>query len=129
MDIGRSLLNITEPRARLDAGTWGTMGVGLGCVFIVVCLLRPFRGQQTPHARPVYQLARPTLTPTRSHLHPPHTRTPNIKQTSYAIAAATVHPDRHVFAIEGDSAFGFSGMEARRHVSICVCVYIRPFFF
>lgn len=32
MDIGRSLLNITEPRARLDAGTWGTMGVGLGCV-------------------------------------------------------------------------------------------------
>lgn len=32
MDIGRSLLTVTEPRSRLDAGTWGTMGVGLGYV-------------------------------------------------------------------------------------------------
>jgi len=30
MDIGRSLVPIEEPRKRLDAGTWGTMGVGLG---------------------------------------------------------------------------------------------------
>jgi len=59
MDIGRSLIPISEPRIRLDAGTWGTMGVGLG----------------------------------------------------YATAAATVHPDRLVVAIEGDSAFGFSGIE------------------
>lgn len=47
-----------EGRLRLDAGTWGTMGVGLG----------------------------------------------------YAIAAATC-TDRLVVAVEGDSAFGFSGME------------------
>lgn len=50
---------VTEGRLRLDAGTWGTMGVGLG----------------------------------------------------YAIAAATVQPERLVVAVEGDSAFGFSGME------------------
>ncbi|KAK6927906.1 Thiamine pyrophosphate enzyme, central domain [Dillenia turbinata] len=30
MDVGRSVLIQTEPRTRLDAGTWGTMGVGLG---------------------------------------------------------------------------------------------------
>ena len=50
---------VNEGRLRLDAGTWGTMGVGLG----------------------------------------------------YAIAAASVRPDRLVIEIEGDSAFGFSGME------------------
>ena len=50
---------VVAPRSRLDAGTWGTMGVGPG----------------------------------------------------YAIAAATVHPERNVVAVEGDSAFGFSGME------------------
>ena len=56
-----------EGRLRLDAGTWGTMGVGLG----------------------------------------------------YAIAAATC-TDRLVVAVEGDSAFGFSGMEVEtivRYVS------------
>ncbi len=47
-----------EGRLRLDAGTWGTMGVGLG----------------------------------------------------YAIAAASC-TERLVVAVEGDSAFGFSGME------------------
>merc|ERR1712217_762312 len=30
MDIGRTVLNNYMPRKRLDAGTWGTMGVGLG---------------------------------------------------------------------------------------------------
>lgn len=29
----------------------------------------------------------------------------------FAIAAALVHPEKRVFCIEGDSAFGFSGME------------------
>lgn len=48
-----------EGRLRLDAATWGTMGVGLG----------------------------------------------------YAIAAATTRPDGLTVAVEGDSAFGFSGME------------------
>jgi 2-hydroxyacyl-CoA lyase 1 len=59
MDIGRTQLPTYEPRTRVDAGTFGTMGVGLG----------------------------------------------------FAIAAAVTHPGRPVVALEGDSAFGFSGME------------------
>ena len=59
MDIGRTQLPNKGPRERLDAGSYGTMGVGFG----------------------------------------------------FAIAAAAVHPDRPVIALEGDSAFGFSGME------------------
>ncbi len=59
MDISRSVLMHDEPRLRLDAGSFGTMGVGLG----------------------------------------------------QAIAAAVVHPDKQVICVEGDSAFGFSGME------------------
>ena len=59
MDIGRTVLDNYFPRHRLDAGTFGTMGVGLG----------------------------------------------------QAIAAAVVHPEKKVVAVEGDSAFGFSGME------------------
>ena len=63
MDIGRTLLLNHLPRHRLDAGTFGTMGVGLG----------------------------------------------------FAVAAA-VHcreegVDQRVVCVEGDSAFGFSGME------------------
>ena len=50
---------VEEGRLRMDAGTWGTMGVGLGC----------------------------------------------------AVGAAATRPDRLVVAVEGDSAFGFSGME------------------
>ena len=30
MDIGRTVLNNYHPKSRLDAGTWGTMGVGMG---------------------------------------------------------------------------------------------------
>ena len=59
MDISRTVLPNYGARERLDAGTFGTMGVGLGM----------------------------------------------------AIAAAVVHPDRKVVCVEGDSAFGFSGME------------------
>ncbi len=59
MDIGRTQMPNFEPRTRLDAGTYGTMGIGLG----------------------------------------------------FAIAAAAVHPDRPVISVQGDSAFGFSGME------------------
>lgn len=37
MDVGRAVLPQTEPRTRLDAGTWGTMGVGLGyCIAAAV---------------------------------------------------------------------------------------------
>lgn len=59
MDIGRTVLPNFEARHRLDAGTFGTMGVGLG----------------------------------------------------FAIAAAVTEPNKKVIAVEGDSAFGFSGME------------------
>ncbi|CAF1307575.1 unnamed protein product, partial [Didymodactylos carnosus] len=63
MDIGRTMLLNSSARHRLDAGTFGTMGVGPG----------------------------------------------------FAIAAATYcqdhQPDKRVICVEGDSAFGFSGME------------------
>ena len=72
MDISRSVLMHSEPRERLDAATFGTMGVGLG----------------------------------------------------QAIAAQVVHPDRKVICIEGDSAFGFSGMEVET-----ACRYRLPIVF
>lgn len=63
MDIGKTILLNDEPRHRLDAATFGTMGVGLG----------------------------------------------------FGIAAALYckdnAPDKRVICVEGDSAFGFSGME------------------
>uniref|UniRef100_A0A8K9ULM6 2-hydroxyacyl-CoA lyase n=1 Tax=Oncorhynchus mykiss TaxID=8022 RepID=A0A8K9ULM6_ONCMY len=73
MDIGRTMLNNYLPRHRLDAGTFGTMGVGLG----------------------------------------------------FAIAAATVQRNQNtgqrVVCVEGDSAFGFSGMEVET-----MCRYKLP---
>nr|XP_005910612.1 PREDICTED: 2-hydroxyacyl-CoA lyase 1 isoform X4 [Bos mutus] len=73
MDIGRTVLQNYLPRHRLDAGTFGTMGVGLG----------------------------------------------------FAIAAAIVAKDRNpgqrVICVEGDSAFGFSGMEVET-----ICRYNLP---
>jgi 2-hydroxyacyl-CoA lyase 1 len=59
MDIGRTQMPNFFPKHRLDAGSFGTMGVGTG----------------------------------------------------QAIAAAVVHRDKKVVNIQGDSAFGFSGME------------------
>lgn len=29
MDIGRTVIPQTEPRTKLDAGTYGTMGIGI----------------------------------------------------------------------------------------------------
>ena len=72
MDISRSVLMHDEARLRLDAGSFGTMGVGLG----------------------------------------------------QAIAAQVVHPDKKVICIEGDSAFGFSGMEIET-----ACRYRLPIVF
>lgn len=68
LDFGRDILPMHEPRKRLDCGTWGVMGVGMG----------------------------------------------------YAIAAA-VESGRSVVAVEGDSAFGFSGMELET-----ICRYELP---
>src|SRR5207244_10877476 len=58
LDFTRSIVDMYQPRKRIDVGTWGIMGVGMG----------------------------------------------------YCVAAAVV-TRQQVIAIEGDSAFGFSGME------------------
>ena len=74
LDFARSIVDMYQPRKRLDVGTWGIMGIGMG----------------------------------------------------YSVAAAVVtgHP---VIAIEGDSAFGFSGMEVeticRYDLPVCVVVF------
>jgi oxalyl-CoA decarboxylase len=68
LDFGRDVLTMSEPRHRLDSGTWGVMGVGMG----------------------------------------------------YAIGAA-VETGKPVVAVEGDSAFGFSGMELET-----ICRYRLP---
>ena len=72
MDISRSVLMHKNPRERIDAATFGTMGVGL----------------------------------------------------AQAIAAQVCHPDRKVICVEGDSAFGFSGMEVET-----ACRYRLPIVF
>lgn len=43
MDIGRTVLLNYEPKSRLDAGSWGTMGVGMGQA-IAAALYRPNPG-------------------------------------------------------------------------------------
>jgi oxalyl-CoA decarboxylase len=74
LDFGRSIVDMYQPRKRLDCGTWGIMGIGMG----------------------------------------------------FAVAAA-VTTNKPVIAIEGDSAFGFSGMEVeticRYNLPVCVIVF------
>jgi oxalyl-CoA decarboxylase len=74
LDITRNVIDMRLPRKRLDAGTWGVMGIGMG----------------------------------------------------YAISAAVVS-GKPVVAIEGDSAFGFSGMEietiCRYHLPIVTVIF------
>ena len=74
LDFARSIVDMYEPRKRLDVGTWGIMGIGMG----------------------------------------------------FSIAAAVV-TGKPVIAIEGDSAFGFSGMEVeticRYNLPVCVVVF------
>jgi oxalyl-CoA decarboxylase len=68
LDFARNIIDMDKPRHRLDSGTWGVMGIGMG----------------------------------------------------YAIGAAAV-TGKPVLAIEGDSAFGFSGMEIET-----ICRYELP---
>ncbi len=74
LDLARGVIDMYEPRKRLDVGTWGVMGVGMGS----------------------------------------------------AIAAA-IETGKPVLAIEGDSAFGFCGMEVeticRYNLPVCVVVF------
>jgi oxalyl-CoA decarboxylase len=73
LDFTRSIVDMYKPRKRLDVGTWGVMGVGMG----------------------------------------------------YSVAAAVVSGGP-VIAVEGDSAFGFSGMEVeticRYNLPVCVVI-------
>jgi oxalyl-CoA decarboxylase len=73
LDFTRSIVDMYQPRKRIDVGTWGIMGVGMG----------------------------------------------------YCVAAA-VETKQQVIAIEGDSAFGFSGMEVetlcRYNLPVCVVI-------
>src|SRR5690606_8634423 len=68
LDFARSIIDMYQPRKRLDVGTWGVLGVGMG--------------------------------------------------TAIAAAVETAKP---VLAVEGGSAFGFSGMEIET-----ICRYILP---
>lgn len=72
MDISRSIFTMEHPRIRLDAGTYATMGVGLG---------------YAAAAYAAYNLPRPEG------------------------MAGSTGGRKKIVAIEGDSAFGFSGME------------------
>jgi oxalyl-CoA decarboxylase len=74
LDLARGIIDMYQPRKRLDVGTWGVMGIGMG----------------------------------------------------YAIAAA-IETAKPVLAVEGDSAFGFSGMEVeticRYGLPVCVVIF------
>ncbi len=74
LDLARGIIDMYKPRKRLDVGTWGVMGIGMG----------------------------------------------------YAIGAA-IETGKPVLAVEGDSAFGFSGMEietiCRYKLPVCVVVF------
>ena len=74
LDFARSIIDMYQPRKRLDVGTWGVMGIGMGS----------------------------------------------------AIAAA-IETGKPVLCIEGDSAFGFSGMEVeticRYNLPICIVIF------
>ena len=74
LDLARGVIDMYQPRKRLDVGTWGVMGIGMG----------------------------------------------------FAIAAA-IETGKPVLAVEGDSAFGFSGMEVeticRYNLPVCIVIF------
>jgi oxalyl-CoA decarboxylase len=74
LDLARGIIDMYQPRKRLDVGTWGVMGIGMG----------------------------------------------------FAVAAA-VETGKPVLAVEGDSAFGFSGMEVeticRYELPVCIVIF------
>ena len=74
LDLARGIIDMYQPRTRIDVGTWGIMGIGMG----------------------------------------------------YAIAAA-IETGKPVLCVEGDSAFGFSGMEVeticRYKLPVCIVIF------
>ena len=73
LDQARSIIDIHKPRKRLDVGTWGIMGIGMG-----------------------------------------------------SAVAAAIETGNQVLAVEGDSAFGFCGMEietvCRYNLPVCIVI-------
>ena len=85
MDFARLILSpVIHPRSRLDAGTWGTMGVGPG-----YALAAAVTSPGTFFFSFFFFFLPVALTNTHTH----------------------THTERGVVAVEGDSAFGFSAME------------------
>src|ERR1700734_1176625 len=74
LDLARGVIDMHQPRKRLDVGTWGVMGIGMGSAI-----------------------------------------------------AATVETGKPVLCVEGDSAFGFSGMEVeticRYNLPVCIVIF------
>jgi oxalyl-CoA decarboxylase len=74
LDLTRGIIDMYQPRKRIDVGTWGVMGIGMG----------------------------------------------------YAVGAA-IETGKPVLCIEGDSAFGFSGMEietiCRYSLPVCIVIF------
>jgi oxalyl-CoA decarboxylase len=74
LDLARGVIDMYKPRQRLDVGTWGVMGVGMGQAI-----------------------------------------------------AASIETGKPVLAVEGDSAFGFCGMEVeticRYNLPVCIVVF------
>ncbi|WP_274426480.1 oxalyl-CoA decarboxylase [Chelativorans sp. YIM 93263] len=74
LDLARGIIDMYQPRKRLDVGTWGVMGIGMGSAI-----------------------------------------------------AATIETGKPVLAVEGDSAFGFCGMEietiCRYNLPVCTVIF------
>ena len=74
LDLARGVIDMYKPRKRLDVGTWGIMGIGMG----------------------------------------------------FAVGVA-IETGKPVLAVEGDSAFGFSGMEVeticRYNLPVCIVIF------
>jgi oxalyl-CoA decarboxylase len=74
LDLARGVIDMYQPRKRLDVGTWGVMGIGMG-----------------------------------------------------SAVAAAIETGKPVLCVEGDSAFGFSGMEVeticRYNLPVCIVIF------
>src|SRR5256886_14824505 len=74
LDLARGVIDMYQPRKRLDVGNWGVMGIGMG-----------------------------------------------------SAVAAAIETGKPVLCVEGDSAFGFSGMEVeticRYKLPVCIVVF------
>jgi len=70
LDFARSIVDMYKPRKRIDVGTWGIMGIGMGyCVAAAVVTGQQViadRGRQRPSASPAWRPRRSAATTCRS---------------------------------------------------------------